>query len=284
MSNQYINFTYDPAQEGFDLDTWRLVYGDADIVGGQLQLTKAAIIHYGDILRGDAVFSINIAKPVLGDNSRFGFIQYNKNAYLLFQIVDGVLTAECSNGTTIASSAVIDWDDDWTDVDTEFRIKWEAGTATFFINKQFKAVFNDTYNLGVPVKLIPGSPMSLYATTDAPDLMLIDYIEVKGIQGFVMSEGNADSSFEMIVKESDKVRITENIVTAMVDDEADSQVQAVSISEAVVMNLPVNPISDVDAISISEDLVTSPVSDSEINTVDNLSMAEDLTYDPPFGD
>jgi len=281
MANQFINFTYDPAQEGFDLDSWRLAYGDADIVGGQLQLTKAAIIHYGDILRGDAVFSINIAKPVLGDNSRFGFIQYNKNAYLLFQIVDGVLTAECSNGTTSASSAAIDWNDDWTDTDIEFRIKWEAGTATFFIDKQFKAVFNDTYTLGVPVKLIPGSPMSLYAATDAPDLMLIDYIEVKGIQGFVMSQGNADSSFEMIVKESDKLNIAEAIVMAMAAEEEVNKVDSISISENKTVDLPVNPVSVVDSISIAEDLVVPVIDMGDATAVDNPSIEDVVTVDPP---
>lgn len=213
MANQYYNISYDPLRQGFDTDTWRLVYGDAAVVGGQLRLTKAAIIHYGDILRGDAVFSINIGTPALGDNTEFGFIQYNKNAYAVFQIVDGVLTAEVSNGTITRTSATIAWNTDWTDVDTEFGIKWEAGSVTFTIGGQFKARIDDASATdAIALSVIPGCPMSLYVASDSPDLFLLDYIVVKAIQSYVMSTGNADSTFEILVKESDKVNIS-SVVT-----------------------------------------------------------------------
>ena len=209
MSNLYFNIAYDPAKQGFSTDDWRLVYGDAAVSEGQLRLTKAAIIHYGDILRGDAVFSINIGAPVLGNNTTFGFTQYSKGAYLYFKITDGTLTANCSNGTVSSVSATIPWEAAWTDVDTEFRIKWEAGMATFFINGQFKAVFSDTYVAEAPTVLVPGCPMSLYVASDATDLLLLDYIIVKSIQSYVVSFGNANSSFEVFVTESDKLNITD---------------------------------------------------------------------------
>jgi len=215
MSNQYFNIAYDPAKQGYSTSTWRTIYGDVAVVNGQLQFTKAAILHYGDILRGDAVFSLNIAAPVIGDNSKFGFTQYSKGAYLYFQISNGVLTAECSNGTVSTSSAVIPWVADWTDTDTEFRIKWEAGTATFSIGGQYKVVFNDTYALEVPTTLIPGCPMSLYVASDAPDQLLLDYILVKNIQSYVLSTGNANSSFEVFVTESDKLSVSD-IITNLV--------------------------------------------------------------------
>ena len=267
MANQYFNISYDPAKQGFSTDTWRKVYGDVAISSGQLELNKASIIHYGDILRGDAVFSINIGAPVAGDNSRFGFTQFSKGAYLIFQISDGVLTAECSNGTTSASSAIIPWNSSWTDTDTEFRIKWEAGMVTFSIGGQFKAVFNDTYTLGVPTILVPGSPMSLYVASDSPDLMLLDYIIVKGIQSYVVSTGNSDSSFEVIVKESDKVRISDVITAINVSTAEVSKVDNLSMTEKVTVNRPelMFGVSGSDSIKIANDLsptgieVTEPI-------------------------
>ena len=208
MGNQFFNISYDPIRDGFSKETWSLVYGDVTVTGGQLEIDKALIVNYGDIIRGDAIFSINIATPVKGDNSDFGFIQLNKNCYLSFSIVDGSLFANSSNGVD-TNSVAIDWYSDWSDTDTEFRIKWEAGMATFSIGGQFKAVINDS--------TISGSPMSLYVRSDSSDPFLLDYIIVKSIQSYVISEGNSNSTFQTIVKESDKIRITD-VVTAMTTD------------------------------------------------------------------
>ena len=211
MANQYFNITYDPSRQGFSTSTWRLLYGDAAVVGGKLQITKGTIISYSDILRGDATFSINMATPVKGDNSRWGFIQYNKNAYIYFQIADGVLTAQVSNGTNTDSSAVIPWDTNWSGVDTEFGIKWEAGRVVFTIGGQYKTVIDDTSSVdAVAQSAIPGCPLSLYvASDDGSGLLLLDYIVVKGIQSYIPSEGNANSSFEVFITESDKLNITD---------------------------------------------------------------------------
>lgn len=237
MSNQFYSFDYDPVQQGYNTSTWRTVYGDADVVGGQLVITKGAILHYGDIVRGDVVFSLNMPAPVFDDNVTIGLTQYNKGAYLYFKVDDGVLTAEVSDGVTSTSSAAIAWDTAWTSTDTEFRIKWEAGMASFFIDGKLKAVFNDTYALGVPTTIIPGCPMSLYMANDSVSSVLLDYITVKGIQGFVMSEGNADSSFELIARESDRVVISENTTLLIPVLFANNGIifDGISVSEGITM-------------------------------------------------
>jgi hypothetical protein len=234
MSNQYFNISYDPSRQGFSTSTWRLLYGDVAVSGGKLQFTKSAILHYGDILRGDAIFSVNIAAPVPGDNSKFGFLHYSKNAYAYFQISNGVLTAEISNGVVSQSSVVIPWVSDWTDVDTEFRIKWEAGQITFSIGGQFKFVFDDSSKIDpLSLSTLPNGPMSLYVASDAPDQLLLDYIIVKSIQSYVLSTGNSNSSFETVVSESDRLRITDVPTLAMAAALAGSTNETPKIRESV---------------------------------------------------
>jgi len=214
MSNQFYNFNYSPIAEGFDSSTWRKLFGDVAVVNGKLQFTKAAIIHYGDILRGDAIFNINIAAPFAEGDTKFGFIQYSKNTYAYFKISGPVLTVETSDGTT-SKSIVIPWESSWTDTDTSFRINWEAGIVTFYIGGQWMASISYTETDDIPVSVVPTDPMSLYISSDSTDLFLLNYITVKGIQSFLMSEGNDDSIFEPFVTESDRISISESNTMSM---------------------------------------------------------------------
>jgi hypothetical protein len=133
MSNKFFNFYFDPVLQGYDTSAWRTLLGVPTIVSSQLQITPTAkIIHYANILRCDAVFSVTIPAPTSGDNRRFGLVQYSKNEYIYFKITDTVLTAECSNGVT-SSATAITWQTAWTNTATEFRIKWEAGAAKFYV-------------------------------------------------------------------------------------------------------------------------------------------------------
>jgi len=209
MANQYYNLNYSPIAQGFDSGTWRKLYGDVSVVANKLQLTKAAIIHYGDILRGDAIFNINIAAPFASGDSKFGFIQYSKNTYAYFKINGPVLTAETSDGVT-AYSEVIQWQASWTDTDTDFRIKWESGSVKFYIGGQLMVTICESNLLNIPVSVVPNDPMSLYISSDSTDLFLLNFITVKSIQSYLMSEGNDNSVFEPFVTESDRIAISES--------------------------------------------------------------------------
>jgi len=202
MANQYYNFYYDPVRQGYDSSSWRTLYGDPIVSGTRLDLQNAAILHYADILRADTTFGLNIPAPASGDDRKVGLIQYNKNAYIYFKISNDVLTAETSNGTT-TNSSVITWQSAWTSTNTEFRIKWEAGTATFYVNGNIQAVIQDVS--------IPGDPLSLYLANSSPNGWFLDYIDVKSIQSYLMSEGNDDSIFGPIVSEFDRITVSENV-------------------------------------------------------------------------
>lgn len=185
MANQYFNFYYDPVRQGYDTDTWTTLSGVPVVAANKLSLTNAGILHFADILRGDVSFKINIAAPTAGDDRKIGLIEYNQGAFLYFKIADDVLTAESSDGTTIKST-VIDWNTDWTGTDTVFRIKWEAGMATFFIGDQFKVTLNDASSLDIPTTVIPGGPLSLYVHNAGAGDLLISYIEVLGVQSAII--------------------------------------------------------------------------------------------------
>jgi len=178
MSNQFYNFYYDPVRQGYDSNTWSTITGAPSVVSNKLTLQNASIIHFSDILRGDATFNINISTPVAGDDISFGFYDVNQLAGIGFNVTDDILYAESYNGTELTSVA-IDWSTDWNDTDTSFGIKWEAGRATFSINDIVRANISDNS--------ISGSPLNLYLSTDSVGSLKLKYINVKGIQSLTWS-------------------------------------------------------------------------------------------------
>ena len=180
MANQYFNFYYDAVRQGYDSNTWNTLLGVPVVLSNQLTLTGASIMHFADILRGDAVFNINVSEPTAGDDAKIGFKEENGDIFAYFKILNDVLTAETSNGTTVESIAIT-WEDIWTSTNTEFRIKWEAGAVHFYIGGQWKATIGDESDLNVPVSVVPGTPMSLYLYNDSNDPLKLKYISIKGI-------------------------------------------------------------------------------------------------------
>ena len=228
MSNQYTNFYYDPIHLGYGASSWRTLYGDVVISTGKLRLLNAAILHYADILHGDAYFSMNVSAPGVGADRKFGFLQYNKNAYIYFKILNSVFSAETSDGVT-AYSVPITWNSAWTNTDTEFRIKWEAGAVTFFVGGALVATIGYSTLLDIPVSVVPGDALSLYVQDNSGDTMLLSYISVKGIQSYLMNGGDITSVTAPIIYESEKINITEDIT----------------------MNIPIN-INKTDNITVTE--------------------------------
>jgi hypothetical protein len=237
MENQFYNFNYDPSKEGFDSATWRNVYGDFSVVNGKLQFTQGSIIHYGDILRGDATFNINIATLSDGDTT-FGFTQYSKGTHAFFKINGLILSAETSDGVT-TKSIVIPWNNSWTDTDTEFRIKWEAGLVTFFIGGQFMASIGYSAPLNIVESIVPNDPMSLFITSDSIDLFILNYITVVGIQSFLMSEGNNNSIFEPFIKETSRVHISDVVIIDSLVLTPININNLVTITEVITVSSPV---------------------------------------------
>lgn len=202
MSNQYFTFYYSPSRQGFDSSTWRTLFGTPSVSSNRLSLVNAGIIHYGDIGRGDASFLFVVPSPAAGLSKKFGFYQPGLQAYAWFNISGATFTAECSNGTT-TTTVVITWQSAWTNASTEFRVKWEAGIATFYVGGIQQAQISDAS--------VTGKPMSLYITNEGTDnLQLVD-INVQTIQSYMLSEGNENSNFEILLSENEQINITEAV-------------------------------------------------------------------------
>ena len=183
MSNEYINFYYDPARQGYDTDTWSTLSGAPVIVSNKLRLKNSSIAHFADLLRGDITFKINVNAPIAGDSVTFGLAFKNDTETISFQITDNVLSAVVTTDDGTTTSTVIPWDTNWNNTDTAFRIKWEAGIVTFYIGGQFKAVFANT---ATNQNAVPDEPMYLYALSNSAAALLIKYIEVMGAQSAIM--------------------------------------------------------------------------------------------------
>lgn len=251
MSNQYFNFYYSPARQGFDSSTWRALYGAPIGSGGNLLLSDTAMIHYGDILRGDAAFGLNLAAPGTGLSKRFGFYQPGRNSYAWFNITGTVIKVECSNGSN-TTSTLLTWQSAWTSTDTEFRVQWEAGAVSFYVGGVKQLVISDSS--------VTGDPMSIYIANDSDDTIILKYIDVKSIQSFLMGTANEDALFaQNYVYVASGIATTEAVTMLMKILDVNSLTgvsDSVSISENVTVTL-YWPISVVDSINVTESKTVS---------------------------
>lgn len=178
MSNEYYNFYYDPVRQGYDSDTWSSTLGVPVISNNYLILNQAYAVHFADLLRCEVVFSVNIETPVNGMIKEFGLVSYNKNSYIKFNLTDDQLTVQTSpDGGNTENLETVVWNADWSSSDIEFKIKWEAGKATFYINNEYKWSFSNAF--------VPNDPLSVFVSSeDAINDLKIKYIDVTGIQSY----------------------------------------------------------------------------------------------------
>lgn len=178
MVNQYFNFYYDPVRQGYDTSTWATLAGVPAVVGGKLVINNASIMHFADLMKGEAEFIVKLSAPAAGDSQRIGFT--SSDAWLWFNIVDDVLSAVTKSGDN-TNSVVIDWQNSWSDVFVSFKIKWEAGMTTFSIGDTQQAVISDAS--------IPGGPLSLYVYSSSTTPITISSITVKGVESSTLDTG-----------------------------------------------------------------------------------------------
>ncbi len=211
MPSSFTSFSYDPSRDGYDLDTWKTVYGSPYVSGGVMTLTEAGTIHRGDCKRG--YYSMNLkmpSTPAGGESRRWGLYSVGSGAYLWFAMDSEMLYAQASDGFGNTSETEIEWADGvietWGTTDTWYKIRWEAGQAHFYVNNTRRATLSGAS--------IPNGPLALYASNVNNDGMSIKFIDADGIQIFFMHTDNADTDAgDGPVLASQVVSIAENVAT-----------------------------------------------------------------------
>ena len=220
MADNRTSFTYDPVRQGYDTNSWKTISGAPAVTGvGRFVVdagvgTTGAAVHYADFLKGDISFNVNIDSiSAGGDLRRFGVATPSSSNYIYFEISNGTLTCRTSSDLSTTVSSALVWNDLWNAVNTIFRIRWEAGTAKFFVNgSQVYAISDDS---------VPPGTMSLYLLDNSDTAMTIGEINVKGTQSFVMNPKTSDSASNVPATQnylvaSQSVTVTENVALSII--------------------------------------------------------------------
>ncbi len=287
--SSYYNFLYDPSRQGYDSSVWRTAYGSPGVQSGQLVLQQAAAIHYGDCVKGDYTFEVNVPNsPEGGESRRWGLYSPNRGAYAWFSIEGEQLLAQVSDGTT-SSETAITWSSAWTGVDTQFRIIWEAGLVHFYVGSNEQATLSGDG--------VPRTPLALYLSNANVDYMTVGYITARGLQSFYMNIDLDDTVFaggDAFVAEL--VTITENVSkvlslqlstvidTGTVTESVTQQLllllpavaETVSVAEDVVNDFTLLPTVSAEAITVAED-VTAVVTESTAVVSDSVGVEDIVT-------
>lgn len=238
------SFYYDPYRQGYDTNLWKTLQGAPSVVLGRLIVNHGEIIHYGDIMKGMFEFNLNIPSgPGTGDVRLFGLYQPSANTYLYFSI-GATMKAMASDGEGHTSEQAITWSADWAGSDIEYVIKWEAGSARFYINGTQVAILSGDS--------IPRDPMSLYILDDSDDNMTVGDIDALGIHFFLLNLKSADtSSWDGHMFSTQFVAISEN-VQVRIPKLVPSIYQLVSVLENQSILSKMSPSLFVDSVTVSE--------------------------------
>ena len=193
MSNERINFYYDPAREGYNTAIWKTLAGTPTSTGTALRFNEAKAIGYGDLFKADVTFGVNVpVKPTAGDIRYWGLEQTIEGSKIIFKIIDDVFSCECVfNGIT--SNTEVVWDDtNWTGANVEFTIKWTGFTVIFLINGVqvasaggYTGISGYSGVSGRSDDSIPHVALSEVINNENFDDMDVSYIETQNVQGYI---------------------------------------------------------------------------------------------------
>jgi len=260
-------FYYDPLRSGYDENLWRTLVGAPAVIGaGRLKVDSGAIIGYGDITKGDITMNINVPTAPGADASRvFGLYQPSRAAFIVFTIDDN-LTVSISDGTTTTTSDELEWNTDWTAANIDFRIVWEAGMVKFYINGGFVAVLSGDN--------VPHGPLSLYFYDDSGTPMGIGNIDVRGARYYMNLKTTDSTVYGAGFTMSQAVTVTE-AATIKIPILVPNVSDAVTLSDAMVPLIPTLFSSKFDSVTITENVsgVNTP---HYASVYDEVSVSENL--------
>jgi len=250
----YFSFYYDFARQGLDADVWRTLYGNPVLGGSILVLSESSIISYADIVKGDFVFNIKIpTTPTIGVNKSFGLQAINQGAFIQFGILDDDLLLEASDGFGNYESISVPWQTTWTNTQTNWRIKWEAGMASFYVNGVKQGTISDIS--------IPYGPLSTFVTNQDGDSLSFSWVRGIGIQYYNLNTPVGGASTGTIINQDDLLSLSESITMSMHLPDF-SAADSLMVEDVPVLAID-PPVSTAEAVTLTESLVVEVVDEEE---------------------
>lgn len=272
------SFYYDPIRQGYDTNSWRTLAGAPAIAaGGRLAVDNGSdageAVHYADFLKGDISFNVNVpAAPGAGAARLFGVSAPNTSAYIRFSI-DDAFTCQTSDGSNTTESSSIQWQSEWTGANIVYRIRWEPGTAKFYVNGSLIYAINDAS--------VPSGPLSLYLADNSTSQMTVGDITVRGTQSFVMNPKTSDTaSFSGLLSSVTNIAVSENLSMLLVNLSLPYVSGGLSESVTVTENVRIDPSIPLlsDSVTITESVTLfiptmTPSVFDEATITENISLS-----------
>lgn len=177
MSNELINFSYDPQRQGYDTNLWKTLTGVPTINLGLMIHNAASSIQYGDIYKAYVMFSCYLQTPAENQFKRIGLRHESSNTFVGFTILGDKFYA-ATIGNDLITNVEIPWEADWQTNGMKLGIRWHGFDAIFYVNGIERAIINGDVDL-------PRHPMSLYIFNDNEDTISTLYIDVKECQSYI---------------------------------------------------------------------------------------------------
>ena len=282
------NFYYDPIRQGYDTNLWHTIFGvPAIVAGNRLSANNAAIVHYGDIMKGEFTFNLYVPDAPGGNDSRIiGLYEPSTSAYIVFTIGTD-LSGDVSNGSDTATTGAITWDSSWTGVNTNFRIRWEAGTAKFFVGDTQVGAISDV--------AVPAGPLSLYISDVSGTTMTVGDISAKNIQTYILNPKSGDTTvyggavivaqgvtvsenlsiveYNYIPENTESVTVTENV--SLVVSSNESLNESITVTENLSINVGNYAPSVFEEVTVTENLNMYKGGENVVSVFDSITVTED---------
>jgi len=177
------NLFYDPYIYGYDDDFFKTVVGLAKAVNGKIRIipesggTSSRVLTTTMFRRGEISMRMTVpTAPTSGDSRVFGLYSIalgNRNAAYFYISGESFYVRTYGRDTGTPESTTVPWDSDWTNLSTEFEIRWRVDGVEFWIGGRRVANHASIF----PENML----LPMYFSNNQEDPFFINYINVKGV-------------------------------------------------------------------------------------------------------
>jgi hypothetical protein len=227
------NFYFDPVRQGTGKSVWNWYNSVPYENGSYLVLTNGSALSFYDCGKGVFSFVINTPNPTGGVARQWGLKAGSD--YILFDVSGSTFQAITSSMAGLwTSSSSITWDSAWTNTDTIFMIRWEAGICTFYVNGIVRAQISNAS--------IPYGSMSPFVSNNGGDTFMIGSVSGQGLQTLNLNpvETTADTGAPIVPIRRDSVTVGETVAITnsslggrTVSDSISSSSESIAVTDSL---------------------------------------------------